>query len=109
MSNDSKTILSGTFTSTAQSNAIAAFGRVNLLIEGGIGTVALEKSFDNGTSWLVVSKNSDGEQASYTTASNVAFNGSFTEPESGIQYRLNCTAYTSGSINYRISHSRVGL
>ena len=32
-------------------------------------------------------------------------NLSFGEPERGVLYRLNCTAYTSGNIYYRISAS----
>lgn len=96
-------IVSGTFTGTGQSQPVAVLGKASILIEGGIGTVHIEKSFNDGSTYFVSSKNSDGNAASYTTASNVAFNGHIDEPMSRIKYRLNCTAYTSGSINYRIT------
>lgn len=96
-------VVSGTFTATGQSAAVAVLGKASILIEGGVGTVHIEKSYNDGLSYFVVSKNSDGNAASYTTASNVAFNGHIDEPLAKIKYRLNCTAYTSGSINYRIA------
>ena len=103
MTTAGKTVLSGTFVATGQSAVVTVFGRASLTIEGGIGTVAVERSEDGGTSWVVASKNSDGDAASYTTASAMAFNGVIDEPESQILYRFNCTAYTSGNVNYRIA------
>lgn len=94
--------IAGTFTGTGQSSALTVQGKFNVLITGGVGTVVLERSFD-GSNWYPASKNTNGDDASYTTASDTAFNGSVEEPEAGVQYRLNCTAYTSGTITYRIS------
>lgn len=62
-------------------------------------TVQLEKSFDAGITWLVCCKDNNGTAASYTGAINL----SGFEPEYGVLYRWNCTAYTSGTVNYRIS------
>lgn len=95
--------LTGTFTGTGQSSTLAVSGKFNVLITDGVGTVAIERSFDSGSNWYVISKNTNGDAASYTTASGEAFNGSIEEPEDGVIYRLNCTAYTSGTIVYRIS------
>ena len=90
------------FTSTGQSPAEGIAGVANVLISGGVGTVQLEKSFDGGSTWHVLSSDSTGTDAAYTTASDVAFNGTINEPEYGVKYRFNCTAYTSGTINVRI-------
>ena len=95
--------LTGTFTATGQSAPVPILSKANVLITGGVGTVQVEKSFDGGTTWYPVSKDSNGTDAAYTTASDTAFNGTVEEPEHGVQYRLNCTAYTSGTITYRIS------
>lgn len=96
-------VLSGTFTGTGSSSAIEVAGKFNILITDGVGTVDVERSFDNGATYYIISKNTNGDGASYTTASNTAFNGSVEEPEDGILYRLTCSAYTSGTIIYRIS------
>lgn len=99
----SKTVVTGTFGATGQSAAIPVKGFASVLIENGVGTVQIERSFDDGSNWYPISKNSDGDVASYVTASDLAYNGTVQEPMFGVQYRLNCTAYTSGSINYRIA------
>lgn len=102
-------VMSGTFTTTGQSASFTAWGDFNILIYGSGGpngnwnaTVRLERSFDGGTTWLVAGIGGAGQQAIYNTpnqdVSVVAF-----EAERGVLYRLNCTAYTSGTINYRLS------
>lgn len=63
-----------------------------------VGTVQLERSFDQGTTWLPIT--AGGTQIYVWTA---PASETFEEPEGGVYYRLNCTAYTSGTINYRIS------
>ena len=65
------------------------------------GTVQLERSFDGGATFVPVSEDTTGTAASYTAA----FNGQIYEAEHQIFYRWNCTAYSSGNINYRISQS----
>lgn len=62
-------------------------------------TVQLEKSFDGGDNWVVVSKDASGNPASYTAPAALGVY----EPEHNVLYRWNCTQYTSGTINYRIS------
>lgn len=65
------------------------------------GTVQLERSFDGGATWLVCNIGGAGALAQYTTGTPVSF--VFGEPEMEVLYRLNCIAYSSGAINYRIS------
>ena len=92
----------GTFTGVGAGDVVKLTGKFDVLIEGGAGTVAIERSLDDEATWQVVSQDSTGAAASYTSASDVAFNGMLEEPDSDIPYRLNCTAYTSGDINWRI-------
>lgn len=75
-------------------------GAYNFSISGVfVGTVRLERSFDGGGTWIPVSKDSSGADASYTAPCGVT---GF-EPEDGVLYSANCTAYTSGTANCRIS------
>ena len=67
------------------------------------GTVRLERSFDGGVTWIP-----DTIQGGTTAMSFVDFSAvsqRILEPEQGVFYRLNCVAYTSGTINYRISET----
>ncbi len=93
-------VLSGSFAATGQSAARAMAGDFNIALWGTFaGTVAPERSFDGGTTWLPVAKDTSGAAASFTVPTSL----SISEPEKGVLYRLNCTAYTSGSIGYRLS------
>lgn len=57
------------------------------------GYVALERSFDNGSTWLPIDNYVQGPLTKVVE-----------EPESGVLYRLNClTADPSQTINYRLS------
>jgi hypothetical protein len=59
--------------------------------------VQIQRSFDGGTEWLTrVDLVGNG---SYTTPISLVV----AEPERGVLYRLACTAFTSGTINYRLS------
>lgn len=95
--------LSGT-TVTLSTAAIASGSTVASKIMGGVtfsATVQLQRSFDGGATWITISEDTTGTLASYTAE----MNGLIYEPEQGVQYRFNCTAYTSGTINYRISQA----
>lgn len=89
---DASKVLAGSFTATGQSASLDINGAFNISLSGfGVGTVALERSFDNGTSWVSVeSFTADAEKIGE-------------EPEEGVRYRFNCSAYTSGTIAYRLS------
>lgn len=92
--------VTGDFTATGQSASFRANGRTgfNVAIYGTfVATVDLERSFD-GTNWVICA-NPDMTDASYSAP--ISF--SVDEPEAGVLYRLNCTAYTSGTASYRIS------
>jgi hypothetical protein len=64
-------------------------------------TVQLERSFDGGNTWVVCNVGGSGTLAQYTAGTPVS--AAFAEPELGVLYRLNCIAYTSGTINYRVT------
>ena len=61
-----------------------------------VGTVVVERSFDDGTTGLP-----KWPDAVYSMSSPMSFSDS--EPEDGVKYRLNCSSYSSGTINYRVS------
>lgn len=111
-------VVSGTFTGTGQSGSgvrgiasgpnnsqttqvLPVFKDLfNIALWGTfVATIKLEKSFDGGVSWQVVSRDVAGREAAYTGPMNM----SVYEPEVNILYRWNCTDFTSGTINYRIS------
>lgn len=83
-------ILEGTITGTGTTIAVTLGTKFNLsLLDFGSATIALQRSF-NGTDW--------GTIESFTAnAEKVG------ESHEGAQYRLNCTAYTSGTIKYRLA------
>lgn len=66
-----------------------------------VGIVQIERSFDGGQTWLVGNIGGGGQLAQFPFGTPV--NLTFGEPELSVLYRLNCIAYTSGTINYRIS------
>jgi hypothetical protein len=66
-------------------------------------TVQLERSFDGGSTWIVCNIGGSGTLAQWTAGTPVSL--TFGEPERNVLYRLNCIAYTSGTINYRISQT----
>ncbi len=66
-----------------------------------VGTIQLERSFDGGKTWLVCNVGGTGTPASYSGGGPISLVAG--EPERGVAYRLNATAYTSGVINYRFS------
>lgn len=64
-------------------------------------TVQLEKSYDGGTTWVIAGIGGAGQQAVYVNTAG--FSTAWTEIEKGVLYRLNCTAYSSGTLAYRFS------
>ena len=68
-----------------------------------VGTVQIERSFDGASTWLPCNIGNTGTLAAYTAGTPVSL--TFGEPEREVYYRLNCLAYTSGIINYRISQT----
>jgi len=96
----------GEFTATGASEwfkptmRTMAWAHLNISASGTfVATVKIERSFDGGTTSFVCSSDSAGTEASFTAPFSVVAE----EPSSGVLYRLNCTAYTSGTVTYRIS------
>lgn len=68
-------------------------------------TIQLERSFDGGATFLPCNVGGGGQLAQWTGTAVTPISITFGEPEKNILYRLNCLAYTSGTINYRISQT----
>jgi len=64
-------------------------------------TVQLERTVDGGNTWIACGIGASGAVAKWVNIGPISF--SFGEPEKGVGYRLNCLAYSSGTLNYRIS------
>lgn len=104
-------VLTGDFTGTGTSLSFGCQGAFNIVIYGNggpngnwNGTVQVERSFDGGTTWIVCGIGGGGLQAIYTsTGTGIDYSLVVSEPEAGVAYRLNCTAFTAGPINYRLS------
>jgi hypothetical protein len=101
---------SGSFNGTGVGRPVQITGDFNIELSGSpfTATVVLERSLNNGTTWVPVSKNVDGAVASYTAPISLIA----TEPrkkaatasEPNPLYRFNCTAYTSGPIGWFIGN-----
>ena len=97
--------VSGTFTATGQSSAFYPMpGTFSVKLSSGVATVKLERSSDSGSTWDDVSADSLGTVASWSLNSTEV-GVLVDEPEINIQYRLNCTAYTSGTVTYRLGQT----
>lgn len=84
-------MIQGDITGTGITAATQITGEFNLSLTGfGTATIVLERSIDGGVNWGVIE--------SFTTDAQKIGEGA-----GGTHYRLNCTAYTSGTIRYRIS------
>jgi|SRR5579864_6647118 len=93
--------VTGTFGTTGQSAAfVPAVGRgFNISLWGAFaGTVQLQRSFDNGVTLLPLTANGAAVETFTAPCSE-----QWQDDEVGVQYFLVCTAFTSGTINYRIS------
>jgi hypothetical protein len=66
--------------------------------------VQLERSFDGGATFIAGNIGA-GALAQFTGAAVTPVDLTFGEPEKNVLYRLNCLAWTSGTINFRISQT----
>jgi hypothetical protein len=90
----------GAFTGATAGNGVFVLGDFNVQIWGTfVATVVLEQSSDGGVTWV--------PEVSRFTNTAISFNApaalSVIEPEPGVQYRLRCSAFTSGTVNWRIA------
>ena len=84
--------VTGTFTGTGQSTSILAL-KADVLLSGNfVATVVIETQ-DAAGNWCAHT----AAAATMTAPDHVAVEGSLAHP-----YRLNCTAYTSGTVTYAI-------
>ena len=90
---------------TAGTDNNATFAGLGVVFNG---SVQLEKSFDGGLTYILASLNNSGSMAQWNGSNPIS--GSFWEPERGVLYRMNCTAYTGNgnALNYRLSESGAG-
>jgi opacity protein-like surface antigen len=100
-----KTPISGTFAATGSSTAftpVAGKGIWVTLQGTWAGTVIAERSVDAGVTWLPLTVAGSSYGSFTANAEEVIAQ----EDEPGVAtYRLRCTAYTSGTITYRLGHS----
>jgi hypothetical protein len=88
--------VTGSLTAVSNGTAFQVQGKFNARIGGTfVGTAELQRSLDGGTSYQTVSKDADGNNASYTAPADLVI-----EEPALVQYRWACTAFTSGTINY---------
>lgn len=102
---DANTVIAGSFTGAGQSSQPAQFYGPFAASAWGTfaGTVELQRSPDGGTTWIPASLDSAGAAADFSAPMTVQI----TEPEWGVVWRITCTAYSSGTINYRLSQIRI--
>lgn len=100
-SNDTAHVVeTGSLTATGSSAAVLLTGAGNISVWGTfVATVALERSFDGGVTWLNCSTDATGTSNSLTQPISIVIQ----EPENGVLYHLKCSSYTSGTISYRLS------
>lgn len=96
----------GAFTATGQSPVFMPatdkpFSIALSDVGGAVASAQLEKSFDGGTTWCLLYAGGVQLKVWSYTGTNIA--ESYEESEAGVLYRLNCTAFTSGQLDYRLS------
>lgn len=105
MSSARKLPVTGTFVAVANSAGFTPEPYVNQEIPFNVSiwgafvaSVRMTRSFDGGTTWLPITAAGTSLYAWTAPASEAA-----QETEVSVLYRLECTAWTSGTVNYRIS------
>lgn len=102
--------VTGSFAATGQSAAlpIRTAGQgvgeslFNIYLDGtAVATVQLERQPPGSSTWYPI--DAAGTQLYVWSYSGSAISETGSESEAGVSYRLNCTAFTSGPLNYRIS------
>jgi hypothetical protein len=90
----------GIFSGVSAGGGIAIIpGTFNITLSGAfVATVVLERSFDGGSTWFGATLVDDTPISWQVRVSTW-----WSEPESNVMFRLRCTAFTSGSIGWRLS------
>lgn len=90
--------VSGSLSAVGASSPAHVRGMFNVGLNGTfVATLELQRSLDNGVTW------NDLTAMGFETPFTGPCQEIYDEPENQAMYRWNCTAYTSGTINYRIS------
>ena len=93
-------LVAGSFSATGASAGIIARGGLNITISGTFGaTVKPRRSFDGGVTWHFVTTPDGFSDRSHTGPVSYWVY----EFEDGVLYSLECTAYSSGPVAYRLS------
>ena len=93
-------VVTGVFATTVVSGFFVPRGDFNVSIWGTFsGTVALQRSFDGGTTFLT--RTDASGNGSYTAPASFVVS----EPEASVLSQLDCSVLASGSINYRLSQT----
>lgn len=88
----------GLLTSTGYGDGVFVLGEFNASLSGTfVATLQIVRSYDSGATWKPLT--ALGTSFSFTGPCEEIFE----ESEPGVMYAWQCTAYTSGTINYRIS------
>ena len=95
----SSVVLSGSLNAPGQSASVEVSGTFNVTVGGPFtGTGALERSFDNGSTFIPVASTGVTADSITTPVSRT-----YHEPERGVLYRFNFSALSAGAAAYRIS------
>ena len=86
--------VSGTFAATGVSSSLTRLGSGSLTITGTwAGVIKLQRTYD-GSTWY------DLRIYSHAASDDAEVSDSWEEEDSSVEYRLNCTTYTSGTPSY---------
>lgn len=88
----------------AAGDPMSVYGLFNAALSGTFSATArLERTFDGGTTYIPAFNVNTGSVVASTAPCSFTLN----EPERGVSWRWNCTAYTSGTISARLSATGV--
>jgi hypothetical protein len=92
-------VVTGSFSSTTTSPFWGFYGWFDVAVWGSFSaTVALNKSYDGGGTWIPATFPQTNVLVSLTAPIGIVL----FEPERGVLYQLSCT-YVSGTVNWRMS------
>ena len=99
---NANSFINGTFTATGFSIPLRAQVPFSVSIRGTfVGTISLQRSFDGGATYGIYTLPASNSAATWTAPVEIDV---VPTGESGVLYELSCTAYTSGTVTYRLSH-----
>lgn len=104
-----QTVITGSLSATSTAPAGGAsgplLGNFNVVVTGTfVGTAVLVCSFDGGATWVPVINKHTGSNITFTAPGALQED----EVEPGVLYGMICSAFTSGTINYRLSEGAAG-